>query len=439
IEKAWMKGNSGDFSAEHLGAVSMELIPAEQRTVTSAEVLKRWRELTPPIPDVIELSFDAALTHAGKPIEIDLKADDPAVLRAAADKLKAKLAEYPGVFDITDSMRPGKRELELTLTESGRALGLSEAELGKQARQAFYGEEAQRLQRGKHDVKVMVRYPLDERRTLANLAEMRVRTRDGVEIALGEVATISIGRGDSAIERSGRIRSVTVIADLDFTKSNANEIMASLNAAFFPELQREYPNLHYSFEGEQKNQAESMGGMMRGTMLAMFMIFAILALGFGSFLQPLIVMFAIPFGLAGAILAHWMLGLPITLLSVIGMLAMAGVAVNDSMVMISFINRYRQEGHSMFEAVIEAGPRRFRAIMLTSLTTFAGLGPIILEKSVQAQFIVPMAVSLAFGVMFATVITLFIVPAAYLVLYDGIKRGVSAVSAVLRRETRMQV
>jgi multidrug efflux pump subunit AcrB len=300
----------------------------------------------------------------------------------------------------------------------GEALGITQAELARQVRQAFYGDEAQRIQRGRDDVKVMVRYPQKDRRSLADLENMRVRLPGGAEIPLHRVAEVFEGRGPATIRRADGIRTATVVADVDLAVANTNEIVTELEEGALPEMQARFPGVGYSFEGEQREQSETMGGLYTGAALACLLIYTLLALAFGSFSQPFIVLTAIPFGMVGAVLGHWWLGLDLTLLSTVGILAMAGVVVNDSMIMVDFVNRARARGATVYEAVMEAGPRRFRPILLTSLTTFAGLTPLLLETSVQAQFLIPMAVSLSFGVMFSTFVTLVLVPSAYMVLED---------------------
>jgi len=300
-------------------------------------------------------------------------------------------------------------------------------------RQGFYGDAAQRIQRGRDDVRVMVRYPRDERRSLADLRNMRIRLPDGGEVPFATVAEAVEGRSPTIIRRADGRRSLTVKSDVDLALGNTNEIAAALKAGILADLEVEMPGLAVSFEGEQREQEETNTGLVKGAVLALFIIFSLLALAFESFAQPLVVIVAIPFGVVGAVLGHWWLDLDVSLLSTIGILAMAGVVVNDSMIMIDFVNRARKSGKSIYDAVMESGPRRFRPIILTSLTTFAGLTPLILETSVQAQFLIPMAVALAFGVMFSTLVILVMVPAFYMVL-DDIHRLTGRVVGYFRSE-----
>ncbi len=411
------------ISASHLGEVNIELAPSEERgEISSADLANRWRKLTGQIPDAVELSFSASIFSPGEAFNLQLAGTSMERLNKVADKVKARLAQYDGVFDIADSFRAGKQELKLNLKPEAEALGVDQQMLARQVRQAFYGEEAQRIQRGRDDVKVMIRYPEDDRRSLADLENLRIRTATGAEVPFGEVADVDFGRGYASITRVDRRRSVNVTADVDPTKANAAEIVAEMELEFLPQLMVDNPGTSYSFEGERREQQETMGGVFRGLILAMVIIYALLAIPFKSYVQPLIVMCAIPFGMVGAVWGHLFLGMDLTVLSMFGIVALAGVVVNDSLVMVDFINREVEAGDSLMHAIREAGAARFRPIMLTSVTTFAGLTPLLLEKSLQAQFLIPMGVSLGFGVMFATFVTLFIVPCGYLILED-IKAG----------------
>jgi len=405
--------------------VNVELIPSEERQLSAGDVARRWRERVGTIAGLQEINFLVSATRGGKPIHIELRSNDLEALPRMAERVKAKLGEYPGVYDASHTYRAGQREVRVSLTPSGRALGLTTADLARQVRQAFHGEEAQRIQRGRDDVRVMVRYPVDERRSLGNLDRMRVRGPGGIEASFGDVAELVHASGPATIDRRDRMRTVTITAELDRTRANANEILADLQKGLLAELSAESPGLAFSFEGEQRDQREMMPNLFKGMVLVNLMIFAILAVTFRSYVQPGLVMLAIPFGVAGAILAHFFLGMNLTVLSTIGIMALMGVVVNDSIVMIEFVNEARAKGMPLFDAILHAGPIRFRPIMLTSLTTFAGLAPLLLEKSLQAQFLIPMVVSLAYGVVLSTAVVLFIVPAAYGILEDvrsGVRR-----------------
>lgn len=410
--------SGGSFSAAHLGEVNVELTPAEERSVTASEVAKRWRERVGPIPDATTLTYSSNLFSLGDPINVQFAGQSYEELQTVAEKVKARLTEYPGVSDISDSFRPGKKEVKLTLTRAAETLGLTLADLGRQVRQAFYGEEAQRIQRGRDDVKVMVRYPASERRSLGDLENMRVRTPTGAEVPFSLAAEAEIGRGFASIQRKDRQKVVNVTADVDIKVANANEIIADLTANVLPEILADHPRVRYTLEGEQREQAETMSGLGGSFLFAMMLIYILLAIPFKSYSQPLIIMSAIPFGIVGAVWGHMIMRMDLTMLSMFGVVALTGVVVNDSLVMVDFINKNRDEGKPIIQAIREAGVQRFRPILLTSVTTFLGLSPILLEKSLQAQFLIPMAISLGFGVLFATFITLMLVPVLYNILDD---------------------
>jgi multidrug efflux pump subunit AcrB len=408
-----------DNSASHLGEVNLELSPAEERDITSFDIARRWRERVGAIPDAVELTYASSLFTSGEAINVELSGPNVEDLRQAATRLKEELRSYPGAQDITDTFRAGKRELELSITPEAEAAGLSQADLARQVRQAFYGEEAQRIQRGRDDVKVMVRLPEARRASLGGLEELRIRTPDGSEVPFATAARVHSARGPSAIKRTDRRRVVNVTADVDITEGNANEVIADLESNVLPALLSDYPGIRYSLAGEQEEQRETLTGLLRGFLFALLVIYALLAIPFRSYFQPLIVMSAIPFGLIGAIWGHVAMGLDLAILSFFGIVALTGVVVNDSLVLVDFINRaYRDQGLPLAKAIRIAGGSRFRPILLTSLTTFAGLTPLLLEKSMQAQFLIPMAVSLAFGVLFATFIILLLVPCLYAIQQD---------------------
>jgi len=409
---------SGAESAPNLGGVALSLVGGDDRPITSAEVAERWRAATPPIPGVEALHFTSSYFSAGEPIYLQLQSPDVVGLKAAAAELEEKLSTYPGVVDIADSWREGKRELKLRILPSAEALGLSLDDLARQVRQAFYGEEAQRIQRGRDDIKVMVRYPEESRRSLADLDELRIRTPDGGGVPFYAVARAEPGRGYATIRRADRQRVIDVTADVDDQRANANQIVAGLERDYLPQLMASYPGLSYSLRGEQREQRRTLGALLRNYGFALVLIYALLAVPLRSYGQPLIIMAVIPFGLVGAIGGHMLLGLGFSMMSVFGVVALSGVVVNSSLVLVHYVNTRRAEGVPLHEAVRTAGVARFRPIVLTSLTTFAGLAPLLFEQSMGARFLIPMAASLAFGVLFATVISLFLVPCSYLILED---------------------
>jgi multidrug efflux pump subunit AcrB len=408
----------GAKAGGHLAQVHLQLLESENRDVSSAALSKLWRERVGQVADAESVTFQSELFSAGNPIEVHLSLGEHDNLVAAADELKKELSGYPGVFDVADSFIPGKKEMQLKLKPAARSLGLTLNDLARQVRHAFYGAEALRLQRGQDEVKVMVRYPESERRSLGTVEEMRIRTPEGAEVPFSQVAEVNMEQGYVTIQRAQRRQVIKVTADVDETEANANEVRQHLENNYLPQLQQRYMGLRYAIEGEGKEQKESLGDVIRGFVIAILAIYALLAIPFRSFSQPIIVMAAIPFGIVGAVLGHLIMGFNLSLMSAFGIVGLAGVVVNDSLVLIDAGNRIRREGASSQEAMAQAGALRFRAIILTSLTTFAGLSPMILERSLQAQFLIPMAVSLGFGVLFATLITLLLIPCGYLILDD---------------------
>ena len=410
-------------ASSNLGEVTVELAMSDDRGHTSESLGNRWRELTGIVPEATEVKFTASMMSPGEDVDVQLSGRNDEQLRAAADAVKARLSEYAGVFEISDSFREGKQELKLGIKPAAETLGLTLQDLGRQVRQAFYGEEAQRIQRGRDDVRVMVRYPEDERRSLGDLDNMRIRTPDGGEVPFSQVAVVQPGRGFASIKRVDRLRAINVTAAVDAAVTSAQAVVADLETRIMPEVIAAFPGVSYSFEGAQAEQRDAVGGLQQGFGLALLIVFALLAIPLRSYIQPLIIMSAIPFGLVGAIWGHILLGLDVTMMSMFGLVALTGVVVNDSLIMVDFINRKLERYRDLDIAVREAAASRFRPILLTSLTTFFGLVPLMVEPSFGAQFLIPMAVSLAFGVLFATFITLILVPTAYLIV-DDLKRGV---------------
>jgi len=414
-------GATARFAApvSHRADVGLSLLPSgEREDVSSDEVTQRWRELTGPIADSVELTFSASQLSAGDAISVQLRGRNVDDLAAAAADLRAELARFDGVADISDTFRSGKQEVQLSLRPEAQHLGLTLTDLARQARQSFYGEEAQRVQRGTEDVRVMVRYPESERRSLGDLEDMRIRTPDGTEVPFAAAAKFTLGQGYSTITRIDRQRVVTVRADVDRNVTTPEAVLSSLAAGALPEIVAGYRGVSYSLTGEQQERAEAFGGLIRLFPLALLIMFAILAIPLRSYLQPLIIMSVIPFGAFGAIVGHLVLGWGITLASILGIIALSGVVVNSSLVLVDYINRQRRQGVPVQDAVKRAGITRFRPILLTSTTTFAGLLPLIMIDNPATTFIVPMAISLAWGVVFATVITLFLVPCLFLILED---------------------
>ncbi len=404
----------------HIAQLIVELLPSEARGVSAEEITNRWRERTGEIADAMSLTFGPSGNQppGGKAIDVQFYGDDMGTIRKAAQELRGELRKYPGVYDVEDDFRPGKFELRTSLKPEARALGVSLDDLARQLRARFFGLEVLRLQRGRDDVKVKLRYPPEERRSLEGVKNVRIRTSSGAEIPFYEVAEVRIVRGLDAIKRVGRRRVVTVTAEVDPKRANPTEIMDDLKTGFFPDLSSRYEGIGLRFEGQAKETADSFASLFRAFAIAIAVIFAVLATLFRSYFQPLVVMSAIPFGIVGAIWGHILMGFDISILSMMGIVALSGVVVNDSLVLLDFTNRNVQNGMSVEDALHLAGVSRWRAIILTTLTTAAGLGPMLFEKSFQAQFLIPMAISLCFGLLFATVITLVLVPVISLIGND---------------------
>ncbi|MBW2713921.1 MAG: efflux RND transporter permease subunit, partial [Deltaproteobacteria bacterium] len=418
-------GASGNRHSEsHVGEVVMELTPSEDREIASDQIANMWRERVGPIPDLVELTYSWSRENAGEAVNIRLQGHDIEDLRMASQALQTELRTLGGVTDVSDSFRGGKQEIKLALRPQAETLGLSLDDLARQVRQAFYGEEVQRIQRNRDDVRVMLRYPEEQRRSLSNLENMWIRTPSGDEVPFSSVAKVDIGRGFASIKRTDRQRVISVTADIERHITSPNEVIDAMIEGPLPEILAEYPGMSYSLQGEQREQRRSMSGLASAYIIALFAIYALLAIPLRSYLQPLIIMAVIPFGIVGAIGGHLFMGLfrdalgQLSFMSVVGMVALSGVVVNSSLVMVDFVNRSTKEGFPLHHAIQEAGISRFRPIVLTSLTTFVGLSPLLVETSIQAQYLIPMAISLAYGVLFATLITLFLVPCALIIVED---------------------
>lgn len=403
----------------HLGGVTVKLAPSRERAVSTRELAQRLRRIVGTIPDAVDQTFSTSVLVAGKAIDIELAGAVLDDLRLAATELKSTLNGYPGVYDVADSLQAGKREIHLSVTAEAEALGIDLAGLSRQVRQAFYGEEVQRFQRGGHELKVMVRYPENERRFLASLENMRIRTPQGGTVPFAVAGRIRFGRSLTAIDRTNGKWTVRVSAEVDRTRVDGSEILGDLRRSVLPKLTSAHAGLRYSFVGEQGEQRETFVALRRNTLMALFLIYALLAVASGSYVQPFLIMSTIPFGVGGAIFGHAIMGFPLTMWSLMGMVALAGVVVNDGLVLVDFMNRKRQAGLPLAEVLHQAGVTRFRPVILTSITTAAGLAPLLFEESIQAQFLIPIGISLAFGVLFATGITLFLVPVAYSLLEEA--------------------
>ncbi len=417
----------------HLGQSWIELVPTDHRERSSDQIVQELRARTGDIPGVEKLRFGAI--HGGPggdPIHIEIRGDRLPDLIAAADEIKEQLGRFDGVSDIVDDFDAGQPEVQIELFESARALGLTTRSLATQVRSAFYGYEARKIQRGREDVRIMVRYPPECRRRIYDIESMRVATPSGALVPFTEVASLTEGTGYASIKRTDQRRAVTVTADVDESVTNASQVSVALSRSF-PEIRRRYPGLELEFGGDRLEMSKSFGSLKQSFVIAMLLVFVLLAGLFRSYVQPLIVMSIIPFGLIGAVVGHYLMGYPLTIASMIGVVALTGVVVNDSMILVVFINRRVASGVPLYEAVIQGGKGRLRPILLTSATTVLGMGPLLLETSFQAKFLIPMGISISAGLLFATVFTLVAVPSLYMIVDDVKRNGASFMSWLLGR------
>jgi multidrug efflux pump subunit AcrB len=410
------------------------LVQTVNDDLDTEEMTKRLRQSLGDLSQAKDVRFDYTIRDPGKPISLLFASDSIADLEVLAQEVRGALERYPGVFDITDSFDAPLEELVLSLKPAAETLGVSLADVATQIRQAFYGEEVQRIPRDGEDVRVMIRYPESERRAIANINSMYIRTRDGAEVPFSTVATYRVETGYQSIERLDRLRTLEVSADVSEDGAPPRAIVESVLRNDGPVWLQRYPGLTINMDGELQEEIEFQQAMVYMGSLSMLIIFGLMAIAFKSYWQPFLVLTAVPFGLMGAIFGHWMLGWQVSMFSIMGVIACAGVVVNDNLVLIDRINNLRDEGMDLVDALLQGATDRFRPIILTSVTTFVGLVPIMLETSVQAQFLIPMVVSLSFGVMFATGVTLVLVPALYL-LGDDIGKFLSIVT---KRELERQ-
>ncbi len=401
------------------GTFIVSLVPSEDRLISSLTFEKLWREEVGQLPNVRKQRYFASTNAGGgAKINFQLSGSNPEQLLQASDRLQNKLAQYNGVFDIYNSQGTGGREIQISLKPYASQIGISLADVGRQVRQAFYGEEVQRIQRGVDRVKVMVRYPKDERDSVASLENLLIRTKSGQAIQIGQVADIKLGQGLSTISRTDRKRTVDVTADVDSSKVQTGTVVSDITDNFIPKLLEQYPQVEFDLGGSTKEENTLIMRTMVGFAAALFLIYGLLAVPLRSYVQPLVIMSVIPFGFIGAVVGHILFGISLNMLSILGLVALAGVVVNDSLILVEFINRRQGAGETMDDSIMSAGKQRFRAIVLTTLTTFVGLLPMLFETSMQAQFVIPMAISLSFGIVFATTMTLILVPCCYRIVYD---------------------
>ncbi len=408
-------------TGSHLAQTLVFLVPEDQRDFGSGTFSERWREALGTVTGVETLKFKSTNgPSGGADIEVELIHSDTQILEAAGRDLGKELANYDGVEDIDDGFAEGKRQLNLRLTRDGRAWGFSEIEMGRAIRSAFFGQEALRQQRGRNEVRTYVRLPEAERKSELDVKHFLFLGPNGQEIPLELAAHVESSRAYKEIRRRDGRRILSVTAEVNNKRTNADRVLGEIRSGFLPRLVQKYPGLQWQFSGQKESRTESLEAMKSGFGMALMVMFALMAVAFGSYTQPFLIMLTIPFGITGAIWGHIVMGMPLSIMSMFGVVALAGVVVNDSLVLISAMNENLEKGATPFAAVVTGATRRFRPILLTSLTTFLGLMPMLSEKSLQARFLIPMAVSLGIGVMFCTLITLVIIPAAYLILEDMI-------------------
>ncbi len=410
---------ASNATATHLGQMSVELTDPDERTYSTAEIQRRWQMETGNVPGAETLSFVSTLGPQQADIGFELTHIEEQKLFEATAGLADRLSAIDGVGQIDSGLDLGKRQFEFTMKEAGIAAGLQPGDLARQLRQAYFGEEVQRIQRGRQEIKVFVRYPFDTRRALSALDELRIRLPDGRGVPLSVVAEITEGRSPTSIERVNGRRVLNVTADVDESKTTPNTVLAIVENRIMPELIAEFPGLRWQPEGQSREQAEDFAALANGFVLAIIVIYALVATQLKSYIQPVVILFSIPLGISGTIFGHLLLGFDLSFVSLFGVVALAGVVVNSSVVLVDRFNiEYREPGVSAMDAVVRATIRRFRPITLTTITTALGLLPIMSETSPQAQFLIPMAVSLATGLVFSSFMMMFVLPALVLVMED---------------------
>lgn len=411
-------GVSGGAGQANQAAVVIEIVGSEVRPFEAIEFEKEWRKAVGGVPGTKKLTYSSALVSIGDPVQVEITAEDDASLARATSFVQEELSRVDGVFDLFNDLEGSKREIELQLKPEARTYGLTVQQLAQQVRAAFFGSEALRVQRGRDEVRVYVRLPKEERDALTDLDDYRIRTPSGDFIPLSAVADVSFTYGPSTINRRNGRRVVSVTGAIDNTRITGTVAANVVANQIAPRLEKEVPGVTIGFGGTQREQARALPGLISNFFLALFSIYALLAMAFRSYVQPLVVMSAIPFAWIGAILGHALLDVNLTMLSIFGIVGLSGVIVNDALVMIDFVNEELEKGRKTREAIIEGALSRFRPIFLTSLTTFLGVFPLILERSVQAQFLVPTAISIAFGILFGTFVLMMIVPALAMAQHD---------------------
>lgn len=427
-----MRGLIRDNSVQ----VDVYLVPSDQRDFTTGEFVRKWRREVGAVPGAMSASFaaDRGGPGAGAALTVELRHTDTQLLEDAAKRLALELEKFPNVSDIDAGISLGKQQLDLTLTETAKSLGLSAEDIGRQLRASLYGAEAMRQQRGRDQVKVMVRLPEQERVTLGDVSNIMIRANNGLWLPLPDLVEIDKGRAYATINRREGRRVMTVTANVD-PPDQATLVINELNQSVIPQMRAEYAGLSVSYEGRQAEEREGLASLGLTFSLTMAALYLLLAIPLKSYIQPLTVMVAIPFGVIGALLGHLIMGYGLSMVSLLGMVALAGVVINDTLVMIEYGNRLRDDGAEISDAIKQAAARRFRPIVLTTVTTFCGLMPMIFETSVQARFMIPMAISLGYGILAATAISLLLVPCLYLMF----AKDIPTFFGMLRRNGRRKL
>ncbi|MCX7818451.1 MAG: efflux RND transporter permease subunit [Kiritimatiellae bacterium] len=406
-------------SVGHEATVTVALVPGDERPFGAQAFTEGWRRRVGEVPGVESLTFRFTLGPAqSRPVDVAISHSEPEVIEEACRRVAAELGRLRGVVEIDDGIERGKPQLDLRLTAAGRAAGLTAAELARQVRHAFFGAEARRQPRGRDELRIYVRLPLEERRREHSIETLMLRTPSGAEIPLGEAATVTRSRAYERILRLDGRRVMHVTADILTDVTDAEQVLRVLREGVLAQLQREHPTLLYSFEGEQREQREAFGAALPGFAIVLLALFGMLAVPFRSYRQAVVIMCSIPFGLLGAIVGHLLMGYQLSFVSVMGMMALSGVVINDGILLCDAANRFIAEGAPLEEAMRLAPVRRLRPVLLTSLTTFFGLAPLIVERSLQARFMIPMALSLGFGILFSTAVSLLVLPCLVLAIED---------------------
>jgi multidrug efflux pump subunit AcrB len=406
-------------SGPHVATVSLDLLSAEDRNSSIVDITNSWRKYVGTIPDIISITFkEPSIGPGGLAIELQLQGHDLDRLKMASVRLMDWLSRYSGVVDLNDNLRPGKPEFRIKMNKGALAMGFTARNIASQLRAAFYGSVASEVQYGGESYEIILKIADKDRHYVTDLSQFYVMSPEGKRVPLQSVATVTQGRGFASINRINSLRTVTVTGDIDTAKGNANEVIKHTRDNFLPELSKQFPDISVLLEGQEKEGKTAMVGMAKAFLIGIFGVFIILSLQFKSYLEPVIVMILIPFALIGVIWGHILLGLDLSMPSIMGFISLAGIVVNDSILLVTFIRNHMEKGESAIDAARQASRERFRAVLLTSLTTIMGLLPLMAERSMQAQILIPLACSIVFGLLMTTILVLLVIPALYAIFDD---------------------